>query len=149
MTDEVQSGTEWVPRLGMLEVPADRAALIRGLFELAAFVADHPELPLPRVEADIWPDGDDYVAQVDQVNDIADVFGVTAGFRAGGAHYRAARHFGPVKVQSVAITQAEMEAHRARMSYSGNIQPEEPLASGLGHVDSETTLAVCGGGEVV
>src|SRR3954464_15732690 len=51
MTDAVQGGTEWVPRFGMLEVSADRAGLIRGLFELAAWVADHPELPVPDVTA--------------------------------------------------------------------------------------------------
>ena len=49
MTDAVLAGTEWVPRFGMLEVPAERAGLIRGLFELAAWVADHSELPLPIV----------------------------------------------------------------------------------------------------
>lgn len=130
MTDEVQGGTEWVPRFGMLEVPAERAALIRGLFELAAFVADHPELPLPVVQANVWPLGDDYVAQVDQVNDVAEALGVTAAFMAGGAHYRAARRFGCVEVQCVAITQAEMAAHRAHMSYSANVQPDEPVRAG-------------------
>ncbi|WP_460652325.1 hypothetical protein [Kribbella endophytica] len=125
MTEAVQDGMEWVPRFGMLEVPRGRAELIRGLFELAAFVADHPELPLPKVQADIWPRGDDYVAEVDQVNDVAAALGVTAGFASGGAHYRAARRFGAVEVQSVAITRESMEALRAHMSYRDNVQPAE------------------------
>ncbi|WP_041289260.1 hypothetical protein [Kribbella flavida] len=121
---------EWVPRFGMLEVPADRAALIRGLFELAAFVADHPELPLPKVQADIWPRGEDFVAEVDEVNDVAAALGVTAGFACGGAHYRAVRRFGGVEVQSVAITRESMETLRAHMSYRDNVQPDEPMRAG-------------------
>jgi hypothetical protein len=130
MTDAVQGGTEWVPRFGMLEVPAERAALIRGLFELAAFVADHPELPLPKVQADIWPRGEDYVAEVDEVNDVAAALGVTAGFVFGGAHYRVVRRFGGVEVQSVAITRESLETLRAHMSYRDNVQPAEGVAAG-------------------
>jgi len=129
MTDEVQIGTEWVPRFGMLEVSPQRAALIRGLFELAAFVADHPEVPLPDVRVNIFPGGEDYVADVAIVNDVAESLGVTAGFGAFG-HYRAVRRFGPVEVQSVAISHEAMEAHRAHMSYSDNVQPDEAVRAG-------------------
>jgi hypothetical protein len=114
----------------MLEVPAERAALIRGLFELAAFVADHPELPLPIVEANIFLSGEDYVADVDQVNDVAAALGVTAGFSGSGANYRALRRFGPVVVKSVAIARAAAAAGRALLSYSDNIQPDEAVPAG-------------------
>jgi hypothetical protein len=44
----------WVPRLGtMQELPGEQAALVRGLFQLAAWVCDHPELPIPTVSARI------------------------------------------------------------------------------------------------
>ncbi|WP_328321820.1 hypothetical protein OHA70_25425 [Kribbella sp. NBC_00382] len=129
MTDEVQGGTEWVPRFGMLEVPAERAALIRGLFELAAFVADHPEVPLPRVEAFVVPGCGDYVADVDLVNEVAEALGVTAGFGTG-AHYSAKRQFGPVKFTSAAITQEAMAAHDALMSYSDSVEPSDAAKAG-------------------
>ncbi|MEU0093879.1 hypothetical protein [Kribbella sp. NPDC006257] len=129
MTDEVQAGTEWVPRFGMLEVSADQAALIRGLFELAAFVADHPEVPLPDVRVNIFPSGDDYAADVEIVNEIAGSLGVTAGIT-GFGHYRAVRRFGPVEVQSVAITHEAMEAHRAHMSYSDSVRPDAAVGAG-------------------
>ncbi|GAA1531186.1 hypothetical protein GCM10009741_36630 [Kribbella lupini] len=51
MTDAGESVSRWVPPVGMLDVAPERAAVIRGLFELAAFVADHPQLGLPFVEA--------------------------------------------------------------------------------------------------
>jgi hypothetical protein len=129
MTDEVQGGTEWVPRFAMLEVSAGQAALVRGLFEFAAFVADHPEVPLPVVRVNIFPGGDDYVADVEIVNGVAESLGVTAGF-GGFGHYRAVRRFGPVEVQSVAITHAAMEARRPHMSYSDNVQPDEGAVAG-------------------
>lgn len=128
MTDEVQGGMEWVPRFGMLEVPADRAALIRGLFELAAFVADHPEVPLPFVTAGLYPrqgSFDDQVAAVDQV---ADALGVTAGLSASGGHYTARKGFGPVEVTAMATTPERDAAYAAHMSYRDNVQPVEPVA---------------------
>lgn len=52
MTYQEVSPVAWVPRLGTLkEIDSERAALVRGLFELAAWVCDHPELPLPVVSA--------------------------------------------------------------------------------------------------
>jgi hypothetical protein len=114
----------------MLEVSAARVALIRGLFELSAFVADHSELPLPDVEAVIFPAATDYVAQVDQVNDVAAALEVTAGFSGSGEHFRAVRRFGPVVVKSVAITQAAMAAHQAHMTYSDNVVPDEAVRVG-------------------
>jgi hypothetical protein len=105
MTDGRTEAGEWVPRLGQLEgLPAGRAALIRGLFELAAWVADHPALPLPRVQARVVPGHGVFTDECAVVDEVADALGVTAGVRAGGEHYVAEAGFGPVVVTCAART---------------------------------------------
>lgn len=94
MTDEVQDGMEWVPRLGMLEVSAERAGLIRGLFELAAFVADHPEFPMPFVSAVMLPFEDGFQREIAVVGEVAEALGVSSAF-APDAAYVAEGRFGP------------------------------------------------------
>jgi hypothetical protein len=94
MTDEMQAGTEWVPRFGLLEVPRERAELIRGLFELAAFVADHPEFPLPFVSAVMLPFEDGFQQEIAVVGEVAEALGVASAF-APDAAYVAERRFGP------------------------------------------------------
>jgi hypothetical protein len=108
----------------MLEVPADRAELIRGLVELAAFVADHPELPLPHLDGGIDPRGEDFAAEAAEVDRIAATLGSTAKFRAGGGHYHTERMFGPVRVYALATTPENDAAYRAHMSYVDNVQPD-------------------------
>ncbi|WP_433019954.1 hypothetical protein [Kribbella sp. CA-294648] len=130
MTDEVQGGTEWVPRFGMLEVPAERAALIRGLFELAAFVADHPELPLPSVDAGMFPREASFSDEVAVVDRVAAGLGVTAGLRAGGGQYTAAKSFGPVRVYAMTSTPEHQAAYQAHMSYKNNVRPSGPIPGG-------------------
>src|SRR4051794_38782068 len=67
MTYREVSPEAWVPRRGTLqELPGERAALVRGLFVLAAWVCDHPELPTPVVSARITSMGCGW-ALVDQV----------------------------------------------------------------------------------
>ncbi|GAA0609890.1 hypothetical protein HPO96_29360 [Kribbella sandramycini] len=93
MTDVVRSGTEWVPRIGMLEVSPERAAVIRGLFELAAFVADHPGLPLPFVSAVMVPPALGLQREIGVVGEVARVLGVTPATTPDGACV-AQRRFG-------------------------------------------------------
>jgi len=114
MTDAVQSGTEWVPRFGMLEVSAKRAELIRGLFELAAWVADHPDLPLPDVTAHVPTLHDGWDAERALVDLVAPALEVAPEFDQGGAHYRAERFFGSVRVYCLAIEPEWMAAFTAR-----------------------------------
>jgi len=125
MTDAAV-GLEWVPRFGLLEVSAERAALIRGLYELAAWVADHPELPVPSVDARVSTLGerswDDERALVDRV---AEALDVPAAVAAKGHHYMAAARLGPVRVSCTAITRARLAAHAAVASYSDNVQPDD------------------------
>ncbi|TDW91102.1 hypothetical protein [Kribbella sp. VKM Ac-2566] len=141
MTDAVQAGMEWVPPVGMLEVPAAHAAVIRGLFELAAFVADHPELPAPMVRATLHtprefdrelPEAEQYQAARAFVDQLAAVLGVTPMTSLGGSHYTAERAMGPVSVSSCAITPAHMAGWQALMSYGDSVQPEAAPADGAG-----------------
>jgi hypothetical protein len=132
MTDAGQDGREWAPPFGMLEVPNERAELIRGLFELAAFVADHPELPLPYLDGGIFPSGEDFAAEAAEVDRIAAMFGSAPEFRAGGGHYRAERMFGPVRVYALATTPENDAAYHAHMSYRDNVQPNSRAAEVAG-----------------
>jgi hypothetical protein len=124
MTDAVQAGTEWVPRFGMLEVPRERAELIRGLFELAAWVADHPELPAPHVTACVPTRYDGWDAERALVDEVAPALGVEPKLTAGGGHYQAETFFGSVRVYCLAITAEHMAAYQAWSSYSNAVQPE-------------------------
>jgi len=114
MTDDAQSGMEWVPRFGMLEVSTERAVLIRGLFELAAWVADHAELPLPYVTALVPTLHDGWEAERAFVDQVAPAFGVEPEFDQDGAHYRAERMFGQVRMTCTAIDPDWMAAFTAR-----------------------------------
>ena len=127
MTDAVRAGTEWVPRFGMLEVPAERAEVIRGLFELAAFVADHPELPLPQVQARFFmpalgseaSEADRYVAARALVDAVAAALEVAACEDDG--EYRVRTGLGAVQVLSVAYSPERWARYEASQSYRGNV----------------------------
>ncbi|TCO33367.1 hypothetical protein EV652_103368 [Kribbella steppae] len=126
MTDAVQGGAEWVPAIGMLEeLPSKQAAVIRGLFELAALVADHPELPVPSVRVVFWPPSrnEDFEAACREVEQLGAVLGVAPELNNG--HYAVTTGFGPVEVTSFAISSDTMAAHTAHMSYADNVQPEQ------------------------
>lgn len=89
----------WVPRLGTLrELPSDRTALVRGLFELAAWVCDHPELPLPTVSARV-PSGYHGWQVVDHVASSMNVEPFTQFDR---RKYAVEAEFGPVRLACVA-----------------------------------------------
>ena len=127
MADAVQAGTEWVPRFGMLEVPQDRAELIRGLFELAAFVADHPELPLPQVNARFFTpalgstasEADQYRAARTLVNEVAAALDVTA--QEDDGEYRIRTALGAVQVLSIAYSPERWARYEASQSYGHNV----------------------------
>ncbi len=117
MTDTAIVRDEWVPRLGLLEeLEAGRAALIRGLFELAAWVADHPELPLPRVEAWAVPGHGVFADECAVVDEVAAGLGVSAGLRANGEPYVAEARFGPVGVACAARAVEHLAAVHALCS---------------------------------
>src|SRR6266508_3764457 len=55
MTDSQAGWPEWGPQIGWLDLSDERRELIKGLYRLAGWVADHPEVPLPKVAATVWP----------------------------------------------------------------------------------------------
>ncbi|WP_350280466.1 hypothetical protein [Kribbella sp. HUAS MG21] len=131
MTDAVQAGTEWVPSVGMLEeVSPEHAAVIRGLFELAAFVADHPEFRAPAVHARFYLPHQErsttraatYVAERGLVNQLAAVLGVEPDDQASG-HYTVTRSMGAVIATSTAISPERWAQYDAEDSYRGCVQP--------------------------
>jgi hypothetical protein len=107
------------------ELPSQHAAVIRGLFELAAFVADHPELPVPAVRVVFWPSSrhEDFEAACREIDQVGAVLG--AELKLNNGHYAVTTGFGPVEVTSFAISSDTMAAHTAHMSYADNVQPEQ------------------------
>lgn len=117
---------EWVPRVGFLErLPADRANLIRGLFELAAWVADHPGTPVPSVVASIDTGLSRWEWQCRVVDQVADALGVMAApFRTStGTRYAVETSFGPVGLRACAISEQERASLAAAHSYIGAVCP--------------------------
>jgi hypothetical protein len=130
MTDARQSGTEWVPPIGLHELPPEQADFVRGLYELAAFVVAHPQFQAPRIQARFYlpwqershDDALDYPAERDLVEQVASALGVQP--TDDGEHYTARRSMGMLDVSCTAITPACMAAYDAHMSYRDNVRPE-------------------------
>jgi hypothetical protein len=135
MTDAgvVAVSGEWVPRVGLIEgLPPDRAGLIRGLFELAAWVADHLEVPLPNVTASVYAGRDGWESQCRVVDQVATALGLMAGPRPGraGTRYEVETRFGPIRVYATAITDDEFAAYAAADSYLGAVSPGSAAGGG-------------------
>ncbi|NYE74239.1 hypothetical protein [Microlunatus parietis] len=113
--------------MGTLKVlPAERAALVRGLFELAAWVCDHPELPLPAVSARV-PSG--YHAH-DVVDAVAGSTGMEPFTECDRRKYAVEAGFGPVRLSCI--------AYGPRVLRESRVQPGAPRGGKstalLGHV---------------
>lgn len=131
MTHVVVAASEWVPRMGLMEVSPERAALIRGLFALAAWVADHPELPPPTVTASVYTGSGGWDAKCRAVDAMAMALRKTAALSPGraGIRYEVRTSFGPVELYSVAITAAEHAAYDLAHSYVGSVDAADPKGS--------------------
>jgi len=116
----------------MLEVSPQRAALIRGLFELAAFVADHPELPLPFVEAVAFPIDESFSRDMRVIEAVAEALGVSAAL-VEGRGYSAQRKFGP-------CVSARWVAYPTPYGCE-----DGPVGARLGHAGAAESRAVYGG----
>ena len=88
---------------------ADRAALIQGLIDLAAFLETHPGVPvasyegcIARVDLMVFPQGT-MTERCEGVDAIASLIGEAAGTPQGMGNYLTTRHFGPVSYRAVAI----------------------------------------------
>lgn len=92
---------------------APRAAFINALPELAAFLAAHPDVPVPSHQIIVeFIHGETDTDQRAQVDAAAKAMGVTAG---GDTHYQAALKFGPVTYEVLAIAKQELADHDERM----------------------------------
>jgi hypothetical protein len=122
----VAASGEWVPRVGSMDgLTPDRAALIRGLFELAAWVADHPDVPVPSVTASVYTGRDGWESQCRVVDQVAAALGLSAGPQPGraGTRYQVETTFGRIRIYSTAITDDEFAAYHAADSYLGAVSP--------------------------
>ncbi len=120
---DVTDGRDWLPGLGWLDMDPERVALIKGLYQLTAWVAEHRDLPEPQDQARVSPGLEGWQAECAVVDRVAGALGVTGEFRAGGGRYAAESWFGPVVVTSTAITADHMAAHVAAMSYADSVSP--------------------------
>lgn len=117
MTDRLIDPETWVLRNGDLDVAGDeRAALIRGLYELAAWVAENPDVALPEVSAHVPARGDDWESECAEVGRAGASLGVAPVSRLAGQFYLVDARFGPVEVKSVAIRADYMDAYEAHMA---------------------------------
>ena len=117
---------EWVPHVGLLErLPAERADVIRGLFHLAAWVADHPETPEPSVVASIDTSLSGWEWQCHVVDQVATALGAMAApYRTStGTRYVVEADFGPVGLRACAISGQERAMLAAAHSYVGAVLP--------------------------
>ncbi|WP_326829066.1 hypothetical protein OIE13_30590 [Streptosporangium sp. NBC_01810] len=102
-----------------------RAALIKGLVDLATFLEANPTVPVPSfagltyfargTDLDIRSEVDTIAALLDTEADPGD---------SEHDHYRACRTFGPVEYKAVGIFSAARARHRANTSYEGCITPD-------------------------
>jgi hypothetical protein len=86
--------------------PGQRARLIAGLLDLAIFLEDNPDVPVP-LDADVlvFPPGGTSAEKRAAIDAIAGRIGGQAHVTAGG-HYTVSRWFGPVEYRAVAIPRA-------------------------------------------
>lgn len=107
----IVAGGVGATRLGTLKVlPAERAALVYGLFELAVWVCDNPEVPLPAVAARV-PSGYHGWRVVDQVAAAVDG---SPCVEFGGRRYFVEHAFGPVTVSCTAYGPQALRESRIR-----------------------------------
>jgi hypothetical protein len=83
--------------------PTVRAALINGLRALADYLESNPEVPAPAYPVvHTFPAAGEWPQMQAEIDATAARLGVNAHLT-GGGHYVAARFFGPVEYQAVAI----------------------------------------------
>jgi hypothetical protein len=110
------------------ELAAERAAFIAGLRGLADFLAAHPGVPVPpgyhETTILVFPDGDSDAERQAGVDQAAAVLGVPAADPRSCGYYSAARSFGPVIYEALAISDARRADHDAQTSYYGAVTPD-------------------------
>ncbi|MGV9773547.1 hypothetical protein [Streptosporangium sp. NPDC003464] len=103
---------------------APRAALIKGLRDLAAFLEANPDVPAPSLTGlSYYPRGTDPAIRA-EIDTIATLLGTevdTSDLDHG--HYRTCLAFGPVEYTAVGIFATARARHEAETSYVGCIDP--------------------------
>jgi hypothetical protein len=80
-----------------------RADVVQGLIDLAAFLTTHPEVPIWAQGLDLtWFPGGSDAERLDGVDHIASLIGEAPERRTSG-NYQVTRHFGPVSYVAVAL----------------------------------------------
>ena len=101
--------------------PAPRQAFITGLRDLADYLDQHPDFPVPENRTDIY-----LAAQLidhggrTQVDCFARQLGVTAtDNRALTGHYETGRFFGPIGYRMISLSAARMTVYQADAELNG------------------------------
>jgi len=106
--------------------PETRMRFITGLCQLASYLTDHPDVPVPRYGTYIRlcasPAED---GGREQVNHIARLLGAPVADDTGnGGHYTTARAFGPVSYEAASIPTTWRTWHEVQDSYYGCVTPD-------------------------
>lgn len=104
---------------------AKRDAFIKGLLDLAGYLTDHPDLPVPESGTEILV-GVQYVEDggLTEVTRAGTALAADTA-RTGDGGYDTARSFGPLGYRVFALTRASMARHHAEASYRGCVIPDE------------------------
>lgn len=103
-----------------------REDVITGLRELAQFLEDHPDMPIPYIpEFSHCVMATDDAAGVAEVEQIAAALGVGIG---SGSHPNACREFAGLKYRAFYVFHEDVCAWDALTSYSGSVQPDDEPA---------------------
>lgn len=103
-----------------------RQAVIDGLRDLATFLEEHPDVPVPPYSTTTilyHTDGTDEEQRA-EVDRVASILDVTPTANAEDTHYKAERSFGPLAYEALAIRAAWMRRFAAANSYYGVVQPD-------------------------
>lgn len=98
------------PRTGVDDDP--RTAFTNALHEVAVFLTDHPDVPIPSHEAlTVFPRAETDAGERAMVDAAAKAMGTTAG---GDTHYETRLSFGPLGYEVIAISRRELADHKKR-----------------------------------
>ncbi|MFI0425257.1 hypothetical protein [Spongiactinospora sp. 9N601] len=104
-----------------------RTALISGLRDMADFLHDNPNIPVPRSDVSVlhfpaWAQDAEMCAHVDH---IAALLGTEIDQEdAAYGHYSTGIRFGPVEYRAVAVLAERRARHEALLSYVDCVVPE-------------------------
>ncbi len=125
-------GSDWLPGIGWLDMDPERVELIKGLYRLAGWVAEHRDVPVAKVEAWVHPPhGATWDEQCAAVDGVAGALGEEVEDVPGEA-YSVQAQFGPVKVISATYPAAAIEATTAALAYRDNLAAIQRAADGEG-----------------